>query len=424
MKRWKQCAAGLAAWMMLTVGGAAQAAANPALDWELYQALVQQAPTDNILFSPYGVTNALTLAYAASGGEAERQLAKALRVTGAKETALTEASRLNNVLSRSAKSRANLASSLWLDSSVKVRPELAKRFKQNFPDALQQADFSDHREESRQAVNSWAEDASDGRIKGFLQPDDAKTEVSLLLFQVTQQQSEWKLPFSKAAMRWEEFRRAGDARAVPMLARTLRTAYAEDSRFQLLELPYAGDELALQLLLPKDGYGAALNELTAAEVGRLQSRLQPREVAVLLPEFKLESRQELQPLLTALGVNAPFATTTDFSALSADKKLHVERVLQHSQLEVAASPDDATQRDALKVPPPHATAGKEATLFRADRPFVFAVVHKASGALLLLGKLTDPTKSGGILWQAEMSDYPGHTEPSFPRWRPSNRYWP
>ena len=53
--------------------------------------------------------------------------------------------------------------------------------------------------------------------------------------------------------------------------------------------------------------------------------------------------------------------------------------------EAAAATGVTMQATAVMEPP-------QAKIFNADRPFIFAIVHNQTGAILFMGKVNDPTK--------------------------------
>jgi len=85
-----------------------------------------------------------------------------------------------------------------------------------------------------------------------------------------------------------------------------------------------------------------------------------------------------------------FGTDADFSGMNGKKDLFISAVVHKAFVavdeegtEAAAATAVVVKLTALREPPP---------IFRADHPFVFLIRDKRSGAVLFLGRLTDPTR--------------------------------
>ncbi|WP_346355303.1 serpin family protein [Azotosporobacter soli] len=425
MKRWKRivilvllliaalvlCREALAAPLQEAAGG------SNAFAWDFYQIARKNEPDKNLVFSPYAISRTLAMAYAGSGGETARQLEKTLHVT-LEPKALTEAfGKLHKELplKDNAANRLRMGDAMWLDSAVTVRREFSTLMDRNYPRSLRDSDFVDHGEAARQAVNFWLEDKTDGAVTTFLPPEDAKKAVSLLLVNGDSFKGEWQTPFMAKDMEQLSFRRVrGDSLLVPMLHQKLEAPYFEDEHAQVVELPYAGNELATLVVVPKGEGKEAIDELDLGKYTSGQKLLHSKALDVFLPKCKVESRYSLEDaaLLPALGLTTAFdAKSADFSGVSSKQTLFISRMLQQAVVDIAEN-GAQTQKQAT-LPAGKTNAGhssQPALAVRADHPFFFLIVHKPSGLILFMGRIVDPTQAGLTLWQAEMANYPGHVE--------------
>ena len=82
--------------------------------------------------------------------------------------------------------------------------------------------------------------------------------------------------------------------------------YAEEETFQVLEMPYAGRELSMVVLLPKkaDGLPELEKSISVERLGSLMPKLRVREVNAYLPKFKLEASFDLNKTLERPGHEA------------------------------------------------------------------------------------------------------------------------
>jgi serpin B len=165
--------------------------------------------------------------------------------------------------------------------------------------------------------------------------------------------------------------------------------YHDAGRHHILELPYAGGDLAMVVLLPKDKTTEPL-EFEAQALADSLARLAARQVDVTLPRFKVEAEFELQKVLPQLGMSAAFSSKADFSGINGKRDLFLSAVVHKAYVDVnemgteaaAATAVAAVRAAAVRPPPP--------VVFRADHPFLFVIRDNRSGSLLFVGRLTDP----------------------------------
>jgi serpin B len=183
----------------------------------------------------------------------------------------------------------------------------------------------------------------------------------------------------------------------PMLRKTgsLRLLRAID--FDVIELPLAGDKYTFTVVLPDAtlSLGQIESDLKdAALAGWLDEldAMHPRQATVLLPPFEVKgARMDLAKALGDLGMTAAFdAADADFSGLAVKKSLRVSAVAHQAALRVDENGIEAAGA-AASVVLPRQDLGEGVTV-EVNRPFLFLLRDRASGAVLYLGRVTDPTK--------------------------------
>ena len=164
--------------------------------------------------------------------------------------------------------------------------------------------------------------------------------------------------------------------------------------FDALELPYVGADFLAVCILPTEGNAAPWKEgFSQTALKELQQKLAEAEAAdvdVRLPLFHVRSKNDLKSALQAMGVRLAFAAKADFRGLVEQNRFPVSELLQDVDLAVTPKGTEASAR----------TGGfgfgafeeVEPLKFHADRPFLFLILHRASGAVLFVGKVDDPRK--------------------------------
>ena len=113
--------------------------------------------------------------------------------------------------------------------------------------------------------------------------------------------------------------------------------YMENDKLQVLELPYAGNDLSMIVLLSKkvQGLAAVENSLTVESLSTLLVRLRERTVMVYLPRFKLTSEFSLESTLASMGMPAAFnPQAANFADMDGTRMLYISAVVHKAFVEV------------------------------------------------------------------------------------------
>jgi serpin B len=113
-------------------------------------------------------------------------------------------------------------------------------------------------------------------------------------------------------------------------------------------------------------------------------------VNLAMPKFKFRTQAGLNDILKALGMTNAFdPMTADFSGMTAQEKLYISDVVHEAYIAVDEEGTEAAAATAVVM---RATAAPmEVMPLKIDRPFLFALRDRATGALLFLGRVTGPT---------------------------------
>jgi serpin B len=173
-----------------------------------------------------------------------------------------------------------------------------------------------------------------------------------------------------------------------MMSRKGDYPYAEMPDLQAAELPYAGSDLSMIVLLPRTvtGLTALEGEITAAKLTEWTSTLRKQEVLVFLPKFKLTSEFSLGKTLVAMGMTDAFSGA-DFSGMDGTRSLSISEVVHKAFVDVNEEGTEAAAATAVVI---RATAVQRVTAFRADHPFLFLIRDRHTGSILFMGRVMNP----------------------------------
>jgi serpin B len=158
-------------------------------------------------------------------------------------------------------------------------------------------------------------------------------------------------------------------------------------------LPYAGNKLALTVVLPDPGNFAKLTGQLAAEGVGMFDAGQPFEInALSLPKFDIASALNLGRSLSRLGIRSAFTDRADFSAMTRDEHVALSHVLHQANITVDEKGTVAAAATGIVARATAAPARFERLV--VNRPFLFFVRDLPTGAILFAGQVTDPSRKG------------------------------
>ena len=157
--------------------------------------------------------------------------------------------------------RLNMANRLWAQSGFHFEPQFVRSIHEHYGAGLGEVDFAET-EQARQTINHWVAESTNGKIADLIPPDILHDKIRLVLTNAIYFKGTWQYQFSKTETKEAPFFLSKDRKInVPMMQQQtggLRYAQADD--IQLLELPFAGGDLSLVILLPKQVDGLGVNK--------------------------------------------------------------------------------------------------------------------------------------------------------------------
>ena len=169
-----------------------------------------------------------------------------------------------------------------------------------------------------------------------------------------------------------------------------RLGYTAARGWQVVVLPAVGGVDAV-VLLPDGDLPAAESALDADALATLLAAPTPALLHLFVPKFRVRARARLNQALSELGVRTMFTEQADFDGISPRRRCgwipcSTRRFspIDEQGLEGAAATVMAARAMAM-----HRDLSQPIEV-RVDRPFLFLVRHKQSGAIYFLARVVQP----------------------------------
>lgn len=342
-------------------------------------------PDSNAFLSPLSASMALGMTLNGAHGRTYSDMQAAMRLEGMAEAAINQGYRdlLGLLGGLDARTELRIANSIWGHSKLPIAPAFTEAGRAFFDAEVGTLDFGSP--EALTAINGWVNGKTKGRIPRLL--DQISADEVLFLINAIYFKGRWRNAFDPKDTRDGRFHGAdGRNRAARLMFQRGGLRYQEADDHQAVDLLYGNGAFAMTVLLPRPGRTPAelLAGLDPASWGALAERFTEAEVALTLPRFRLEYGRKLKDDLIAMGMGIAFSSEANFSRIAdvRPNRLYLTRVDQKTFVEVNEEGTEAAAATAVGV---GVTSAPQVVEMRVDRPFVFAIRERLSGAVLFLG---------------------------------------
>jgi len=355
----------------------------------------------NLFLSPASIHTALTMTYAGAAGQTAEQMAKVLHLDLPSDRLHSAAGQLGRQLNNPPAFRNRAAyelvvdNALWVQEGYSLRESFTSLVRHSYDAGINLLDFADPVAAAK-TINSHIEQVTQQRIKDLVSPSLIVPRMTkLVITNAIYFKSPWSQTFARNETADGDFHLLdGQTVQVPLMHQVTKTVgYMETEDFQLVDLPYEGHMLSMTILLPRkvDGLEALEAGLSAKQLDKWLSQQQPTDVDVTLPRFTFTSPFELKQPLTELGMGDAFSLAADFGGMTdAPDGLFISEVLHKAFVAVDEQGTEAAAATAVMMQAGGMMREEPPVVFHADRPFVFLIRHRPSGAILFLGRLANP----------------------------------
>ena len=367
--------------------------ANNTFAFELYTKL--SSAQGNVIFSPYSISSALSMTAAGAKGETLRQMLATLHLPAQEEVhqSIKDLSNSLAEISVSKRIKLNTANSLWLQNGNPFTASFLELVQKYYDAELKNVDFKNASNEARIEINKWVEVKTQEKIKDLLKLGSVRSDTKLILVNAVYFLGSWLKPFEKNSVLEGNFYKIDSTPAKALfMGRVDEFKYGENDSYQILELPYEENRMVMNIVLPK-GKDAAALEKAANQLAFDQNltNLNSTKVAVRIPKFKIESSFDLPAVLGELGMVQAFdAKKADFSGISDNKEFFIGNVVHKAFVEVDEKGTEAAAATAVIMRAQGILKSNPIPLFHADHPFIFMIRDSKDGAILFMGRISEP----------------------------------
>ncbi|MBN3299730.1 NEUS protein, partial [Amia calva] len=359
---------------------------------KLYHQLKAVGNEENIIYSPLSIAVALGMVELGARGSTLKEIRQVMGYGNLKVG--EEFTMLKNLTQALAEEDnqyvVKLANALFLQTGIHFNEDFLQMMKKYFHAELETVDFSqsaaiaDH-------INKWVENHTEMKIHDLLSADDFSSATRLTLINAIYFRGNWKNQFRPEHTRTFSFTKDdGNEVQTLMMYQQGDFYYGEFSDgtteaggvYQVLEMPYEGEEMSMMLVLPRQEVPlAALEPIIKAQlIEEWASSVKKQKVEVYLPRFKVEQKIDLKETLEGLGIKNIFTKDADLSAMTEKLHRHVNTGILVLKILISYTVGMIALTRTLVLYPQ----------VMADHPFFFIIRARKTGTILFMGRVMNP----------------------------------
>jgi serpin B len=376
---------------------AAATAAVNAFGADLFELLAAKDPNANLVFSPASIAIALAMTSAGAKGLTLEEIDGVLHVTDPAGihrsmnglTATFDAcNKSKSLVAEGGEGehavKVSITNSLWSQDGLTIAPAFLDTLSAEYGAGVETVDYANDSEAARVAINEWVADATEDRIPELLSEGVLTAETLLTLVNAVYLKANWANEIYPEATTGTPFTTAAGNEVTAQMMRTGGDLpYAEGDGWQATALPYAFGDLDMVFAVGD----TATTPLPDSSV--LFPQLASRTVELGLPKFDFATNTTLGDTLAAMGMPTAFSDTADFSGITTEAQLFITDVVHQANITLDEKGTEAAAATAVVMA--GTSAPVDVAVVTLDRPFTFWLRHVATGAVLFMGRVNDPT---------------------------------
>jgi serpin B len=345
-----------------------------------------------MLFSPYSISTALSMTYEGARGETADEMETVFGFLDDPSDRLPSVASIYNTLNNEDREYTlHTVNALWVQQGYPVVENYIDAIVGYYGGDVNALDFVAEPDESRVTINHWVEDRTNDRIKDLFPSGSIDADVRLVLTNAIYFKGDWLIEFDEDATGEEEFHVSPTENVMVDMMRLRGETfnYAETDDLQIIDLPYAGEDVSMLILLPRESYmGGVEAQLSADKLGEWIELMEATDVNVQLPRFTFETKYFMKEDLAEMGMPTAFTDAADFSGMNTEDSLFIDKVIHQAFIEVNEKGTEAAAATGVSVKLSAAVSPQKT--FNADHPFVFLIRDVDTGVIMFMGRVTDP----------------------------------
>ena len=349
-------------------------------------------PSENTVVGNYSLSTALFLAMAATAGDTTDAFGQLLGVGNLRRDELHPAVNAVDLAleSRSGEGlRLSTANSLFVQDGLPLREEFLDTSARHYGAPVRTVDFRRRGDEAAAAVNDWVAQETEGFIDKLT--DGFPEETVVVLANAMYLKASWAVKFERLDAPQAFTRADGSTVEAEYMEHDDSLPLSRGPGYVAVELPYEGEELSLVIIQPDD-LAAFESKMSTRQLGEIAKQLRRSDIELTVPIWSTKTEMDALDPLHGLGLpqTYDFSTMVDPADLLqfGGNELTIDEIRHVARIEVDEEGTTAAASTSVGI---GVTSLPVVEIVNIDSPFLYFIHDRATGAILFIGHVADPT---------------------------------
>lgn len=357
----------------------------------------------NLVFSPYGIIEAVAMPAAGAQGNTLAGIDQALSFALPQARLYPALDKLSLTLQGATSGSfdagsgqapsLNIANGVWAQAGFAILPSYLDTLATSFGTGIVRADFVNAPNVATAAINAWAAQKTDNRIQNLVPLGALNANTSMVLANAILFKGGWQVPFPAGATQNAPFNTyGGGSTSVPFMNLVASFPYAKVAGAQAVDLPFTGNDVSMLILVPDAGTIDSWQAgLTPTVLNGIVAQLSGSSTYQLsLPRFSFFSSPDIAGTLKSLGMTDAFSkSAADFSGIDGQPNLYISALMQQADVSVDENGAAAAAATVVVVSPTSVVQNPPQPQFslNVNHPFLFFIRERSTGTILFMGRV-------------------------------------
>ena len=375
----------------LTIEQQALVQANNLFAFTLFNKSANQETQENLFISPYSVSMSLSMALNGATGTTKTGMENTLGFQGQQASMINDYNKLVSGQLQSIDKNVifTVANSIWYRKGFAVETSFIATNREFYNAEVSALDFASP--SAVTTINDWVSLKTNKAIPTILKK--ITSDNMMFLINAIYFKGSWRSKFDASKTNDQDFfKEALPSVKCKMMTQESTYRSLSNDIFSAIEMPYGQGNFVMTVMVPVAGKTTAdvIAAFNAGNWKKWNDAMASKLVQISLPRFKMTYEKTLNDLLSAMGMADAFnSNIADFSRISATGGLYISEVKHKTMVEVN---EEGTIAAAVTSTGMSTTSIQLPKIINVNKPFVFVISEKSTGAILFTGRIMDPTK--------------------------------